>query len=82
MLLIGLHHILIHHLAELDILVILSLCLAFRPKVSCPHLGLGLVIMHILIKGLFIKDAVPLHDVERNPLTPSPADSNPKVIAE
>ena len=25
-------------------------------------------------KGLFIKDAVPLHDVERNPLTPSPED--------
>ena len=30
--------------------------------------------------GLFIKDAVPLHDVERNPLTPSPDDSKAEVI--
>ena len=33
-------------------------------------------------KGLFIKGAVPLHGVERNPLTPSPDDSNAKVITE
>ena len=31
-------------------------------------------------KVLFIKDAVPLHDVERNPLTPSPEDSKAEVI--
>ena len=30
--------------------------------------------------GLFIKDAVPLHDVERNPLTPSPDDSKAEMI--
>ena len=30
--------------------------------------------------GLFIKDAVPSHDVERNPLTPSPDDSKAEVI--
>ena len=30
--------------------------------------------------GLFIKGAVPLHDVERNPLTPSPDDSKAEVI--
>ena len=30
--------------------------------------------------GLFIKYAVPLHDVERNPSTPSPDDSNAEVI--
>ena len=30
--------------------------------------------------GLFVKDAVPLHDVERNPLTPSPDDSKTEVI--
>ena len=30
--------------------------------------------------GLFVKDAVPLHDVERNPLTPSPDDSKAEVI--
>uniref|UniRef100_UPI0040496D7C lipase family protein n=1 Tax=Flavobacterium sp. TaxID=239 RepID=UPI0040496D7C len=31
-------------------------------------------------KGLFIKDAVPLHDVEKNPLTTSPDDSKATVI--
>ena len=30
--------------------------------------------------GVFIKDAVPLHDVERNPLTPSPDGSKTEVI--
>ena len=30
--------------------------------------------------GLFIKDAVPLHDVDRNPLTPSPDGSKAEVI--
>ena len=33
-------------------------------------------------KGLFIKDAVPLHDVEKNPLTISPDDSKAEVITE
>ena len=28
----------------------------------------------------FIKDAVPLHDVDRNPLTPSPGDSKAEVL--
>jgi len=31
-------------------------------------------------KDLFIKDAVPLHDVEKNMLEPSPDDSNATVI--
>ena len=31
-------------------------------------------------KGLFIKDAVPTHDVEHNPLTPSPEDSEATSI--
>ena len=31
-------------------------------------------------KGLFIKDAVPLHDVERNPLQTPPDDSEATVI--
>ena len=30
--------------------------------------------------GLFIKDAVPLHDIMKNPLTPSPDDSKAEVI--
>jgi hypothetical protein len=33
-------------------------------------------------KGLFIKDAVPLHDTIKNPLTPSPDDSKAEVITE
>ena len=33
-------------------------------------------------KELFIKDAVPLHDVERNMLEPSPDDSKAEVITE
>ena len=33
-------------------------------------------------KGLFIKDAAPLHDVEQNPLTPSPEDSKAEIITE
>ena len=32
--------------------------------------------------GLFIKDAVPLHDIMKNPLTPSPDDSEATVITE
>ena len=30
--------------------------------------------------GLFIKDAVPIHDVEKNPLQPSPDDKDASVI--
>ena len=30
--------------------------------------------------GLFIKDAVPIHDVEKNPLQPSPGDTDAEVI--
>ena len=33
-------------------------------------------------KGFFIKDAVPIHDVERNPLSTSPEDSKAKVKTE
>ena len=33
-------------------------------------------------KGLLIKDAVPIHDVEHNTLTPSPEDSKAEVITE
>ena len=32
--------------------------------------------------GLFIKDAVPLHDVEKNPLSISPDDNEATVITE
>ena len=30
--------------------------------------------------GLFIKDAAPIHDVEKNPLQPSPDDKDAQVI--
>ena len=30
--------------------------------------------------GLFIKDAAPIHDVEKNPLQPSPDDKNAEAI--
>ena len=33
-------------------------------------------------KGLFTKDAVPVHDTPKNPLTPSPEDSKAEVITE
>ena len=33
-------------------------------------------------KGLFIKDAIPLHDIMKNPLTPSPDDSEATAITE
>ena len=33
-------------------------------------------------KGLFIKDAEPIHDVEKNMLEPSPDDSEATVITE
>ena len=32
--------------------------------------------------GLFIKYAIPIHDVEHNPLTPSPDDNEATVITE
>ena len=32
--------------------------------------------------GLFIKDAIPIHDVQHNPLTPSPDDNEATVITE
>ena len=32
--------------------------------------------------GLFVKDAVPLHDIMKNPLTPSPDDGEATVITE
>ena len=32
--------------------------------------------------GLFVKDAVPVHDVERNNLTPSPDDREAELITE
>ena len=48
--LIGLHHILIHHLTELDVLAILFLLLTSMQPQSCPHLDLDLIIVHIPIR--------------------------------
>jgi hypothetical protein len=33
-------------------------------------------------KGLFIKDAIPLHDIPKNPLTPSGNDEDAQIITE
>ena len=49
---------------------------------SCPHLGCKFDSSAHSYKGLFIKDAVPLRDVERNPLTISGNDEDAEVIAE
>ena len=35
-----------------------------------------------IFSGLFVKDAVPVHDVERNNLTPSPDDREAEIITE
>ena len=53
-LLIGSHQILIHHLTDLDILAILSLCLTLT-ILKCTHLDLDLIIQHILIRGHLLR---------------------------
>ena len=46
----------------------------------CPHLNKDVKNPAHSYSGLFIKDDVPLHDVERNPLQTSPDDSEATVI--
>ena len=47
----------------------------FNSTTVMPSMGFKWKFSAHSYKGLFIKGAVPLHDVERNPLTPSPEDS-------
>ena len=54
----------------------------FQAKPVMPSCGLRFNNSAHSYKGLFIKDAVPLHDVEKNPLSISPGDSKAEVITE
>ena len=63
-----------------DILVTLLVLWVSMLKQSCHHPNIDGIIVHIG-SGLFIKDAVPIHGVEKNPLQPSPDDKDAEVIA-
>ena len=52
----------------------------FNAKTVMPSFGFRFNNSAHSYKGLFIKDAVPLHDVEKNMLEPSPDDSEAEVI--
>ena len=52
----------------------------FNSKTVYPSFGFRFNNSAHSYKGLFIKDAVPLHDVEKNTLEPSPDDSKAEVI--
>ena len=54
----------------------------FNAKTVYPSFGFRWKNSAHSYKELFIKDAVPLHDVERNPLTPSSNDEDAQVITE
>ena len=54
----------------------------FNSTTVMPSMGSGWENSAHSYKGLFIKDAVPTHDVEHNPLTPSPEDSKAEIITE
>ena len=52
----------------------------FNAKTVMPSMGFRWNNSAHSYKGLFIKDAVPVHDTPENPLTPSPEDSKAEVI--
>ena len=52
----------------------------FQAKTVMPSFGFTWGNSAHSYKGLFIKDAAPTHDVEHNPLTPSPEDSKAEAI--
>ena len=54
----------------------------FQAKTVMPSFGFRFNNSAHSYKGLFIKDAVPLHDVEKNPLSISPDDSKATVVTE
>ena len=56
--------------------------LDFNSTTVMPSMGFRWKSSAHYYKGLFIKGAAPLHDGERNPLTPSPEDSKTEVITE
>ena len=54
----------------------------FNSTTVMPSMGFGLKNSAQSYKGLFIKDAVPIHDTVRNTLSTSPDDSKAEVITE
>ena len=56
--------------------------LGFNAKTVMPSFGFRWNNSAHSYKGLFIKDAVPIHDVEHNPLTPSGNDEDTEIITE
>ena len=52
----------------------------FQAKTVMPSFGFRWNNSSHSYKGLFIKDAVPLHDIMKNPLTPSGNDEDAAVI--
>ena len=54
----------------------------FQAKTVMPSEGFRFNNSAHSYKGLFVKDAVPVHDMMENPLTPSPDDSEATVITE
>ena len=54
----------------------------FQAKTVMPSFGFRFNNSAHSYKGLFIKDAIPLHDTMKNMLEPSPDDSEATVITE
>ena len=54
----------------------------FQAKTVIPSFGFRFNNSAHSYKGLFIKDAIPLHDTPKNMLEPSPEDSKAEVITE
>ena len=52
----------------------------FNAKSVMPSMGFRFKNSAHSYKGLFIKDAIPLHDTPKNMLEPPPDDSNAEVI--
>ena len=54
----------------------------FNAKTVMPSFGFRWKNSAHSYNDLFIKDAIPIHDTPKNPLTPSPDDSKAKIITE
>ena len=54
----------------------------FNAKAVMPPMGFRFNNSARSYKGLFIKDAVPLHDTPKNMLEPSPDDSEATVVTQ
>ena len=54
----------------------------FNAKAVMPSFGFGFNNSAHSYTGLFMKDAIPLHDTPKNMLEPSPDNSEATVVAE